>query len=215
MPASEIDDIFSGKLPRKAVEEPESKKTKKRKVETVTPEASSSAIGTTSTSIKKKKRRKKSGDVRVACNEVGVDVVKDEGEITKARKVVMVLDPSSKLAKPSTEVRKGSRKPKNDPSTKETKKNDLERFVDSRGTSNRMSNHTISRRHSYCCIQVGKRRKVSRYLRSLSFGWMMKEEVRHPITLPFRNINTVATQTDTPLCPFDCQCCEYYLLSAV
>ncbi|KLO15893.1 DUF1764-domain-containing protein [Schizopora paradoxa] len=172
MPASEIDDIFSGKS--KSTSSQSSHSSKKRKV---LDEGQPSTSKTTLDAPKKKKKKKTAG---ISSNEIeekanikhteALNVRKELKESTKTRVVETVVDTSLKLTKGEKDIKSKRSKNRTNPSTN-SDKDGLEKFQDSRGSASR-------------------RRTEEGFL-------IYKEE----------ELGISNGGGDTPLCPFDCECC--------
>lgn len=80
------------------------------------------------------------------------------------------------------------------------------KFQDSRGSESRQSSIPI-----FCSLylqkhyQAVKRRKAGRSIKKMNWAYMTGEAVSTSRYLPF--LLLISEDLDTPLCPFDCECC--------
>ena len=189
MPRSEIDDIFAAK-----------KSTAKVMAQSV---ASTSTSTDAAGSKKKKKDKKRKRQAEEAPDSGGT------GEKPKKKRVVeTVHDPSATASSVSSSkkaVKPGNGTGVTKPKTAKKEKEDLGRFKDSRGIGPRKCGPS---RDMHCGLtehQAAKLRRASQSLKRRSWGLIQKPEVPSAQCFPRPGTDPCS---GTPLCPFDCDCCE-------
>lgn len=196
MGTSEIDDIFAGKrksLPTSATAstskapEPSKKKKKtanKRKRESVVPPADGAPDGTADDAVVEKP--------------------------AKRRVPETILDPSVHVAAASTTTKppKAGRQPEVLKKHKKANKEDEQRFKDSRGTG--PSRFPFAAHLVFFCNVIAVRAQDGGGLFDLQRGRTRHHRARRRYAVVMRPLYPEADDNlvDTPLCPFDCQCCE-------
>ena len=204
MPASEIDDIFASKgkappavVPSSSSQPADAKKKKQKKAKKSSEQAQEQPPSSVS-STKRKRDDHESTTPKV--------------EHTAKRRVPeTVLDPSAQLAAPS----KGKSKPETSntssrprPSKKaRPEKEDQERFKDSRGTGPSMS--SLVNLSFFSCNSVASRAQNRGRLPHLQIRRTRHHRVgwRYAVRFAWESLIFIPIFTDTPQCPFDCQCC--------
>lgn len=191
MPASEIDDIFASKKQGAAAKP-------------VAGPSSSKAPAKQEKKSSKKRKREAAG--KSAAGEQSAE------QPAKKRIPETVVDPSLQLVASSA---KRSKQPKAERPAEAQKKakvsrEDEERFKDSRGTGPSMSLTTVNGLNMPCNAFRRRAQNGGRLFHIQGGRARYQSRKRRCVFLPLcPHAPSLTSAPETPLCPFDCQCCEY------